>query len=375
MNKEINQIKRVGIDARLMYQTGVGVYIQNLIRNIAKIGTSNIEFIIYARDEDIAKFRLQDTKLYKVSKIKFRSSNVSWHGLSEQIIFLYQLWKDHLDLMHFTYFSWPILYFRPFIATIHDTTLLSHATGKATTKARWWYWIKHSIFCFVFNQQVNRSLRIVVPSIAVKDEIAKIFPQSIKKIHVLYEAVDELFQNALPLPVVQLEGKKYFLYVGNCYPHKNVETLIDAFTKVQSKEKDVNLCLVSPNNPFSNKLEEKLKQSSISKSVSILHNIPVSELKWLYTNAIALIFPSFAEGFGLPVLEGASCGCPLILSDIPVFHEIIGDNAIYFSPKDADKLSNIMLNCLSDLRLPKSLISHRKYSFFEMTKKIVEMYK
>lgn len=362
--------KVIGIDARLMYQTGVGVYIRNLIYHLAILESPGMKFRIYARKEDIASMRLRDTKLYRISKFTFVPCDTPWHSISEQVFFWWQLWKDKLDLMHFPYFSWPVLYRRPFIATIHDTILLTHATGNASTKGVWIYRLKHVFFRFVLSEQVKRARSIIVPSNTVKEKLMTYYPDSGKKIQVMYEGVDSDFIASTLQTLPELEDKRYFLYVGNCYPHKNVDTLMKAFVRISQDDIYVKLCIVGPDNYFSQKLKAQVKDV---QSILFLHNISASELKWLYTNAQAFIFPSLAEGFGLPIVEAQYCGCPLILSDIEVMREVARDNAHYFSPLDDKALYLLMKDALN--RPHQSSQSELHYSFNEMTKNTLQLYK
>src|SRR5690606_5366249 len=86
-----------------------------------------------------------------------REVHSRWHSLSEQLAFYQVLMRDNLDLMHFTYFSYPVLYRRPFVATIHDVTPLIFKTGKASTLPGFLYEIKHSVFQYVMSQQLKNS--------------------------------------------------------------------------------------------------------------------------------------------------------------------------------------------------------------------------
>lgn len=371
----LKKIVRIGIDARLMYQTGVGVYVRNLILHLAKYESRGIEFYVYAQDVDIAKFRLQDTKLYKIRKLVFRPTPYLWHSFGEQLGFLMQLQKDKLDLMHFTYASWPFLYTRPFIATIHDTTLLSHATGNASTKPHWWYWIKHAVFRFVFSQQVQRARSIIVPSQSVKDDLTHYYPSHNTKMNVVYEGVDEQFIHAQEQPVDSMEDKTYFLYVGNCYPHKNVNMLLRTFSILHETQPHIFLCLVGPNNMFSERLREKIHDIKLSDRVFMFHDIPVSQLKWLYAHAQSLILPSHAEGFGLPIVEALYTKCPLILSQIPVFKEIARTEASFFNPDDRDTLLALMQKALSEKIIPKKTADVlQSLTFSHMTERIFQIY-
>lgn len=371
-NGAYDRIMRVGIDARLLYQTGVGVYIRNLLLRIARTKNLDIEIHVFSRSRDIVALKdiLPDQCL---TRIVFHITEVPWHGVREQLVFLIQILRASLDLMHFPYFSWPVLYWRPFVATVHDTILLTNATGKASTKGLLTYWIRQFIFRLVLSQQLRRARRIIVPSMTVAGELAKFTHVTRDKVEVLYEGLDDGFRTATPAPVARLEGTDYFLYVGNCYPHKNVETLLDAFKRVVDKHPHTYLCIVGPRNTFSERIRSRVYQQSLQRTVLFYHDVPVSEVKWMYTFAKAFVFPSKAEGFGLPVVEAAACRCPLILSDIPVFREIIGDQARYFDLYDDRSLARHMEHALSTSQRQEYVLDPR-YSFDLMGDEILKIY-
>lgn len=376
MSHNVTAIKpttRIGIDARLIYQTGVGVYIRNLIFNLAQTPVKDFEFHIYVRRQDMATLKDQLPNQKHNRSLVFHGTQVAWHSVAEQFVFLLQLLKDRIDLMHFPYFSWPILYVRPFVATVHDTILLTQATGKATTRSPLVYWIKHFVFRLVLSQQVKRAISIIVPSHAVAHELANFYPQAQRKIEVIYEGVDKEFEQADLVPNAQLQGTSYFLYVGNCYPHKNINILLHAFEQVVKHHVDTHLCLVGPQNAFSENIRSWVHRHTLQRSILLLHNVRAGELKWLYANAKALVFPSKTEGFGLPIVEAALSGCPMILTDIPVFHEVIGNQAQYFQPHDTEKLQNLMRIALREDER-KHYDINSQYSFTTMTQKIVQIY-
>jgi glycosyltransferase involved in cell wall biosynthesis len=149
---------------------------------------------------------------------------------------------------------------------------------------------------------------------------------------------------------------KYFLYVGNAYPHKNVELLIQAAARA-----GVRVVFVGKDDFFYKRLGIKPK------------TVTDAELSALYTNAQALVFPSLMEGFGLPALEALTNNCPVIVSDIPVFHELLGNAATYFDPYHADDLAKI-LSRATKKRFPVDSNIVKKYSWHKMAKETVSIY-
>ncbi len=175
---------------------------------------------------------------------------------------------------------------------------------------------------------------------------------------------------------------QFFLYVGNAYPHKNLERLLEAYQHVTSHISPVTLILVGGEDYFYKQLKEKVRQMGLADSVVFYGPASRGELNNLYKNTVALVFPSLMEGFGLPGLEAMANGCPVICSDIPVFREIYGEAAIYFNPTDANDIKNKMDSlCYHDLnhdiREEMARKGHeqvKKYSWQKLARQTLAVY-
>lgn len=360
-------MKKVGIDARLYFQTGVGTYLRNFLNNLQKINPSNFLFYIYILKNDASKIIFNSKNLIK------RETDASWHSFSEQIEFLRTLYKDNLHLAHFTYFSYPVFYKRKFIATVHDTTPLVFKTGKASTNPLI-YPIKHFFFKVVLATQVARAKKIIVPTKTVKRELVDIYGRQLKdKTIPLYEGIDEELIDAREnKSLKKIFPGKFLIYVGNFYPHKNVERLINSFLKVKT---NTQLILIGPDDFFSKKLLHYINIMECGKRIVFYHNATTQDLIFFYKNASALIHPSLSEGFGLPLVEAAYFGCPIIASNAAVFKEILDGCYLSFNPYDVDDITN-KINYFFE-RKPKFGYSKilKRYSFEKMTKEILEIYK
>lgn len=371
-------MSKIGIDARLYSQTGVGVYLRNLLYFLEKIAKRGIFFYIYLLPEDYAKVKF--TSKYFIKKPTYSS----WHTFSEQFDFVKILYSDSLDLVHFTYFSYPVFYKKRFISTIHDTTPLSFKTGRASTKNPILYYIKHLAFRFVLRQQVVNSAKIITPTNTVKRQLVSIYGKKYEsKIYPICEGVDyELMNishsresgnllNRSPIKSGMTIKNPFFLYVGNFYPHKNVERLIKAFAKVKTKAK---LILVGPDDYFAAKLYRCI-DTTIQERVVFYHNASKEDLVFFYENALALINPSLSEGFGLPLVEAMYFNLPIIASNIDVFQEILEKSYISFDPLsigDITKKIEFFLKRRPSINYAKIL---EKFSFEEMSKKTFQLYK
>jgi glycosyltransferase involved in cell wall biosynthesis len=171
--------------------------------------------------------------------------------------------------MHFTYFSLPIFYSRKFITTIHDLTPLFYKTGLASTHHPLIYEIKYFFYKLVIKRQIKNALKIITPTAAVKQELMSLFDQVLnKKIVVTHEGVDYRLKQTVSNQSLRLRigEHKYFLYVGNFYPHKNVAMLIRSFSDLPGQK----LVLAGPTNYFSQKIEQLIQTLNLQKKIFLL---------------------------------------------------------------------------------------------------------
>lgn len=359
--------KRIGIDARLYFQTGVGTYLRNLLHSLQHVAPDDLDFYIYLLPQDAPRI------VFNKKNFFIHSVNAYWHTVGEQTKFLYETYNDTLNLMHFTYFSYPVLYRRPFVSTVHDATPLFFKTGKASTRNPFEYAVKHRVFKAVIKEQVKNAKKIITPSKTVKKQLISLYGHSIAdKIIPIYEGVDHDLRKAKTNDsLTNIFKTQFFLYVGNFYPHKNVELLIRAFQEIDATKK---LILVGPDDFFAKRLSQLVKDLKLRNRIKFYHNATRADLKFFYTHALGLIHPSLSEGFGLPIVEAAYFNCPVIASNIEVFKELLAEEYVSFDPHTGSDLVNKVEEFLT--KKPKFDYKHivSKYSFEEMTKKTLDVY-
>lgn len=357
-------MKKIGIDARLYSQTGVGTYLKNLLYYLDKNNTEGFTFYIYLTRKDYDSVEFDGKNFVK------RLADFRWHTFSEQTKYLAEINKDNLDMMHFTYFSYPILYRKSFIATVHDATPLLFKTGRASTKNQLVYAIKHFFFRVILKTQITGALRIITPTAAVKKELVSIYGENnSNKIIPIHEGVNYQMEKAAMKKQTIAGPGNFFLYVGNFYPHKNVEKLIEAFKLVKT---DSELLLVGPDDYFTNRLAKKISKTD---RIRIIKNPGLTDLIGYYRNATALVHPSLSEGFGLPVIEAAYNSCPVIASDIPVFREILGNNFVAFDPNDINDISQKIEFFLKEKPRFDYKNIVKKFSFKKMADETLKIYR
>lgn len=366
---------KIGIDARLWSESGVGRYIRNLVHGIDDLEFKNPtnQYTIYLLQKDF------DSVHFKSQSFEKRVLDVRWHSIQEQLIVTKELRKGDFDLVHFPYFSMPLSYTDPFVITIHDLIIKRFPTGKASTLPGPLYRVKHAVYTKILEHGINKSQSIIVPSEYVKKDILHSYDVPEEKITVTYEGVDDgLLKETKEVP--QVKDLSYFLYVGNAYPHKNLEFLVRSFKQLREKYPKyatTYLVLVGRHDYFYDRLRKDIADDPY---IINLQEITDGELSYLYTHAQALVSASQSEGFGLPLLEALKSKTLVVCSDIPIFKEICGKSAIYFNNTKEDNLLNALHTVLTLSSTDKKRILQlgtaqtKKFSWDIMVQKTIAIY-
>jgi len=204
-----------------------------------------------------------------------------------------------------------------------------------------------------------KASKIIAISNNTKKELIEFYGEKYKdKIEVVYLGIDEKFilarkQNFYQTLIDPLKNKydfeEYFLYVGNNRPHKNILLLLKAFKEFKSRNSNkIKLLLVGKffNERFMN-LQKELVELNLTEHV-INFTATDDELISLYSNALAFIYISLSEGFGLPILEAMSLGTPVITSDRSSLKEIGGNAALFVNPLNIKDIVDAMEKILID---------------------------
>lgn len=366
---------RIGIDARLWSETGVGRYIRNLVWQLQKLDTAN-DYVLFVSQN----LKIEDVRLTN-KKWKIVPTDIRWHTLEEQRLFPKVLEKENLDLIHFPYFSVPIFYNRPFVITIHDLIIHHFPTGKASTLPSPVYYLKLFGYKYVIQQAAQKAQKVITVSEATKDEIVKHLGISQDKIVVTYEGVESTINEERRSKNEKLpfEYENYFLYVGNAYPHKNLDRLVEAFKLIVTEFPDTKLVFVGKDDYFYRGLKQKVRSLKIEKNIIFAGFVSEEELQAYYEYATATIQPSLMEGFGLTGLEAMKNDCLVLASDIPSLKEIYKDAALYFDPLAVESLHATIREVLVNGKLFQNyIVKGRKrvseFSWKEMAEQTLKIY-
>ncbi|EMJ86671.1 glycosyltransferase family 4 protein [Leptospira meyeri] len=217
---------------------------------------------------------------------------------------------------------------------------------------------------------------IICISNTTKKDLLRIY-ESIpeEKVSVIYLAGD-LSTEPKTFPVFSLG--EYFLFVGNRGDYKNFKLLLEAFFHI-SKLKNIHL-VCAGGGSFSYSEKKWIREKNVDKFVHHVSFSSEAALANLYHNAKAFVYPSLYEGFGIPLLEAMSVGCPVLCSDTDVFHEVAGEAALYFDPKNVFDLQSKLLHLLDSENDRKELslkgyTQVKKFSWNKCADEHIRIYK
>jgi alpha-1,3-rhamnosyl/mannosyltransferase len=215
------------------------------------------------------------------------------------------------QVFHGTNFEVPYLGSAPSILTIHDlspwrdASWHGSAAGRVRSRTPWLLRLRRARSILTVSEAVRRE---IITHFGVAEEMVRAIPLAASS---AFYAVPETIEPPAP----------YFLFVGTLEPRKNLPALIDAWSETH-KETGAELWIAGRRRGDFKRMEEL-------PGMKLLGEVPDSELPALYSSALAFVYPSLYEGFGLPVLEAMQCGCPVITSNDPAITEVSGDAVLH----------------------------------------------
>lgn len=256
---------------------------------------------------------------------------------------VWNLRRGKYDVVHSTDYNPYYLRYtrRPVVVTVHDM-IHEMETGGRVTPPRIRKMVKDAIM---------GADRLIAISRSTRDDLVRLYGIDEGRIDVVHHGVEPLPPDA-DLSRRSWMPQRYLLFVGQRGDFKNFDGMLNAFSLLLPRYGD--LQLVATGRPFSGDEQQRIAQLGLTGRVHALF-ADSADMPALYANAEAFIFPSYYEGFGLPILEAFAAGCPVALSNASCFPEIAGEGALYFDPADADEIAAMASRLLDDRQLADSL--------------------
>jgi glycosyltransferase involved in cell wall biosynthesis len=233
------------------------------------------------------------------------------------------------------------------IVTIHDLIFLRYPD--------FYPFIDRKIYKRKFKLACKKADKIIAISEQTKSDIIEFFDIDSSKINVFYQGVHPIYNQELKtrrllylLDQYSLH-QPYFLYVGSIEDRKNAKDLVQSFKLVLNQVKhDLLLLIVGKKTDYQREVEKEINRLKLGQSVRIYNNIPFTELPYLYKGAVASVYPSSFEGFGIPVLESLSVGTSVVTGNQSAMKEAGGKHALYADPKNHEELASQMVKLADD---------------------------
>lgn len=357
-------------------RTGTANYALNLINNLKNFDNTDYFAVHTKHINNLFNSNIKEILIPSFGK------NIILGAIRKVILMPIILAYYKIDLVHETYQMGPFILpgfgFKK-IVTVHDlfykTNIFTHNILST---------IRHTLSMPLI---LNRVDKIITVSNSSKNVIMKYFSVEKSKILVTYEGSDPSYKKVLNKKLLEKTKSKYdlpdkfLLSVCSIEPRKNILGSIKALQLAMKVDSNIKIVFVGKKVlPYFNQLELYIKKNSMAKNVLFLDYVNIVDLPAIYSLAYTFIFPSFYEGFGLPVLEAMKCGLPIITSNVSSLPEITGKSAIYVNPNDnfeiAKSIINVWNNAMLRNRLAKNvLIESKKFSWSKCVSETESVYK
>lgn len=371
---KLTQKMRIGIDIRpfLKEETGVGVLFKNFLFALAGIDENNEYFLFSSSFKD--RFDQKKIPSFKQGhfidcRIPVKAVNFAWYRM-----------------------NWPPLdfFFRTKLDLTHSPTpLILPTRGKKIVTLYDLFFFEYPLLTDSesrknFTGRIRSSLKkadgVMTISNESRDRILHYFPAIKNKLKVIYPGIDqtfwddektaekEMFRSRQNLPL------SFLLFVGATEARKNLINLLEAYSLVREKHSSLCLVLAGRRGEDHARVQDKIRELKLENSVKMINYLEEHSLRFLYSLAELFVFPSWYEGFGIPLLEAMACGVPIAASQTGALPEVGGDAALYFDPENPEDIADKILILLEDTSVRRRLIAagKKRVSLFRWEKTAVE---
>ncbi len=371
---------KVAIDIRRMTEFGVGTYIRNVVRTLARLDRESKYFLIGSLDR-VAECGALPPNFHAVAL------DGGDDTLKGNLAFRAMVRRLECDVVHIPHLFWiPRGLSCPYILTVHD--LLEHMYGLRDVSS-----LRRSLHFYLTRRVLRKAARVIAVSQFTKNEIEKLLAVPDARIEVVYNAIDERFLHGHASEAdCELIAQRYqvnhpfILYAGAIRPHKNVVRIIEAFSALKSelqKEQefpDLKLIIIGDDLSGHPRLRRTVVRRGVQNDVRFLGFVPIEVLRIFYDVAKIFVFPSLYEGFGLPPLEAMAHGTPVVTSNTSSLPEVVGDAALLVNPENVFEIRRALQRALLDPALRARMKERgyeqaQRFSWTSSVSRILEIYR
>lgn len=359
---------KIGFDAkRVLYnRTGLGNYSRFVVNSLSTYFPNN-EYQLYSPGKGMESLRTQINSVPSVS-FRYPESILSklFPSAWRSNLIVSDLKKNNIELFHGLSNELPLSIANskiPSIVTIHDLIFIRYP--------QFYKYIDRKIYNYKFEKACQIANRIIAVSEMTKRDIVNTYKIKEEKIDIVYQGCDKIFQQIVTQDKKEDVFKRYhipshyILYVGSIEKRKNLLQIVRALHLLN---KDIHLIAIGRRTPYTNLVETYIKENNMEKQVTILSNVPFNDLPVFYQMADLFIYPSFFEGFGIPIIEALHSNVPVIGATGSCLEEAGGPDSLYVNPNDVNELSEKIAWVLST----PSQAEHMKQAGKEYVKRFTD---
>ncbi len=366
----------IAIEAQRIFRKnkhGMDFVALECIKELQKIDKENEYYIFTSDGEDEC---LSETQNFHIVKLKSLP-----YPIWEQFLLPKAVKKVNAAVLHCTSNTAPIFCKTPIIITLHDIIFLEKKRGinKSLYQNMGWYYRK-----LIVPIVLKKCLHIITVSDYECSHIKKELNIKEDKISFIYNGYNSHFQhynNFLEITGKYFSENKYLFFLGNTDPKKNCVRVIKGYSIYFHKTPNpIPLIIADLNKNIISSILSQIGMEILSDHIKPLGYVPNKDLPAIYSGAVAFIYASLRESFGIPILESMACGTPVITSDTSAMPEIGGDAAIKIDPYKEEEIADAIIKVTSDDQLRKDLIEKgykrvANFSWNNTAKETLNLYK
>lgn len=340
--------RRIGYDARFVNDQyhGIGRYAYNILEGATRIDNGTTYVVYY--NPEVPNTRFDLATVLNRPNVEAKPINIRPYSLREQFQLPRLAKRARIDLWYSPYFWFPMLMRCPVVITATDLIFETYPH----------YMPKKGSYLFyraTIQMSLARAAHVLTISKATTNGLLRHYWVDPQKLSEMWLAIDHrrYCDNISAETIADVRArynlpKKFVLNVGTRRPHKNVETLVEAYARIV-RQVDADLVLAGPaDKRYPDIAMQLVEQYGIGDRVHTTSFVEEEDMPALYAAADLFVFPSRIEGFGLPILEAMATGTPVVTSDRTSMPEIAGRAAAFVNPDSASQLANAMEDLLTN---------------------------
>ncbi len=378
----------IALDTRRVADFGIGTYIRNLVRALARVDSTN-QYTLITTERPVPDFSDLPSN--------FRTAIFPGKNQTDLAQLGYGMFLRKLgaDLFHIPLNAVPLMMPKPYLVTIHDMSTLLFASQSGYRNR-----LRH----FYLRRGLLRADRVMAVSMSTCRDVEALLGIPASRIRVIYNAPDPIFHAPSATPLAAVEGEEFgyppeiqrvldryrihypfLLYVGRTNPQKNIPRLVEAFAVLRGEiqdhplYRDLRLLIIGDEISRYPALRHAVIQSRVEDAVRFLGFVPIETLRSFYQAASAFVFPSLYEGFGLPPLEAMACGTPVVCSHVSSLPEVVGDAAEVVNPENVFDIARGMREVLLNSERRRTMVQRgfeqaRRFSWERTAQQVLDAY-